>query len=272
MTTQPQKAKPARATSSARHHGCAGDAIGRQAIRTAYDVRLAPLGLTLSLASLLAYVADFGPVNQTRAAEHLGQGRASTGAQVDRLEQLGHVARLPDPDDRRVWMVAITPSGRELVDQVTEIDAVLRAELRSGISRSERQQLAAVQSYVCTRNLVSADSGRQPEPQNPKERDMTDPVIVGAIRTPGSKRNGKLKDWHPVDLAARPQALQQRNDLDPALVDDVVMGCVMQVGQQSLNIGRNAVLPQAGPNRCRRRRSTASAAPANRRCTSPPRA
>ena len=73
-------------------------------------------------------------------------------------------------------------------------------------------------------------------------------MIVDAIRTPGGKRNGKLKDWHPVDLAAHVlKALQQRNDLDPALVDDVVMGCVMQVGQQSLNIGRNAVLAAGWP-------------------------
>ena len=77
---------------------------------------------------------------------------------------------------------------------------------------------------------------------------MTEAVIVDAIRTPGGKRNGKLKDWHPVDLAAHVlKALQQRNDLDPALVDDVVMGCVMQVGQQSLNIGRNAVLAAGWP-------------------------
>jgi acetyl-CoA acyltransferase len=77
---------------------------------------------------------------------------------------------------------------------------------------------------------------------------MTDAVIVDAIRTPGGKRNGKLKDWHPVDLAAHVlKALQDRNDLDPAVVDDVVMGCVMQVGQQSLNIGRNAVLAAGWP-------------------------
>jgi acetyl-CoA acyltransferase len=77
---------------------------------------------------------------------------------------------------------------------------------------------------------------------------MTEAVIVDAIRTPGGKRNGKLKDWHPVDLAAHVlKALQQRNDLDPSLVDDVVMGCVMQVGQQSLNIGRNAVLAAGWP-------------------------
>ena len=77
---------------------------------------------------------------------------------------------------------------------------------------------------------------------------MQEAVIVDAIRTPGGKRNGSLKDWHPVDLAAHIlKALQQRNDLDPAVVDDVVMGCVMQVGPQSLNIARNAVLSAGWP-------------------------
>jgi acetyl-CoA acyltransferase len=77
---------------------------------------------------------------------------------------------------------------------------------------------------------------------------MTDAVIVDAIRTPGGKRNGQLKDWHPAALAAHVlKALQQRNNLDPAMVDDVVMGCVMQVGEQSLNIGRNAVLAAGWP-------------------------
>lgn len=115
-----------------------------QAIREGYDLKLAPLGLTLSLASLLCYVAEFGPVNQTRAAEHLGQGRAATGAQVDRLQQLGLVERRPDPDDRRVWMVAITPAGLTAAAQVGEVDSVFRSELRAGISREERQRLAAV--------------------------------------------------------------------------------------------------------------------------------
>ena len=63
---------------------------------------------------------------------------------------------------------------------------------------------------------------------------MTTAVIVDAIRTPLGRRNGKLKDWHPVDLAAETlKALQERNDLDPSVVDDVVMGCVMQVGEQA---------------------------------------
>jgi len=77
---------------------------------------------------------------------------------------------------------------------------------------------------------------------------MATAVIVDAIRTAGGKRNGKLSGWHPVDLAAETlKALVERNDLDPALVDDVIMGCVMQVGAQSLNIGRNAVLSAGWP-------------------------
>ena len=76
-----------------------------------------------------------------------------------------------------------------------------------------------------------------------KETHMANAVIVDAIRTPLGKRNGKLKDWHPVDLAAHTlKALMDRNNFDPALIEDVIMGCVMQVGEQSLNIARNAVL------------------------------
>ena len=77
---------------------------------------------------------------------------------------------------------------------------------------------------------------------------MISAVIVDAVRTPGGKRNGMLKDWHAAELAGHVlQALQERNGLDPALVDDVIMGCVMQVGEQSLNIGRNAVLSAGWP-------------------------
>ncbi|MGA2522197.1 MAG: thiolase family protein [Acidimicrobiales bacterium] len=77
---------------------------------------------------------------------------------------------------------------------------------------------------------------------------MTTAVIVDAVRTPGGRRNGKLRGWHAVDLAAEPlRALVERNDLDPALVDDVIMGCVMQVGEQALNVGRNAVLAAGYP-------------------------
>ena len=77
---------------------------------------------------------------------------------------------------------------------------------------------------------------------------MPTAVIVDAIRTPLGKRNGRLKDWHPVDLAAETlKALVDRTGIDPALVDDVVMGCVMQVGEQAVNIARNAVLAAGWP-------------------------
>jgi acetyl-CoA acetyltransferase family protein len=77
---------------------------------------------------------------------------------------------------------------------------------------------------------------------------MNSAVIVDIVRTPLGRRNGKLKDWHPVDLAAETlKALQQRTGIDPGLVDDVVMGCVMQVGEQGVNIGRNAVLAAGWP-------------------------
>ncbi len=77
---------------------------------------------------------------------------------------------------------------------------------------------------------------------------MTTAVIVDAVRTAGGKRNGKLRNWHPVDLASEAlKALQARNDFDPALVDDVIMGCVMQAGEQALNVGRNAALAAGWP-------------------------
>ncbi len=77
---------------------------------------------------------------------------------------------------------------------------------------------------------------------------MTNAVIVDAVRTAGGKRNGRLSGWHPSDLAGEVlKALATRNDLDPATIEDVIMGCVMQVGSQGLNIGRNAVLAAGFP-------------------------
>lgn len=73
-------------------------------------------------------------------------------------------------------------------------------------------------------------------------------VIVGAVRTPIGRRNGKLKGWHPVDLMAHVlTALVEYTKLDPGLIDDVIVGCVAQVGEQSLNVARNAVLAAGFP-------------------------
>ena len=73
-------------------------------------------------------------------------------------------------------------------------------------------------------------------------------VIIDAVRTPLGRRDGMLKDWHPVDLLAHTLgALVQRNKVDAALLDDVIGGCVMQVGEQSVNVTRNAVLAAGFP-------------------------
>ena len=79
-------------------------------------------------------------------------------------------------------------------------------------------------------------------------RILEEAVIVDAVRTPLGRRGGKLKDWHPVDLAAEVlRALVERNEIDPALIDDVIMGCVDQVGAQGINIGRIAALAAGLP-------------------------
>jgi acetyl-CoA acyltransferase len=77
---------------------------------------------------------------------------------------------------------------------------------------------------------------------------MRNAVIVDAVRTPVGRRNGVFKDIHPVDLASVPlQALIERNDLDPELIDDVIMGNVSQTGEQAYNVGRNAALAAGYP-------------------------
>ena len=77
---------------------------------------------------------------------------------------------------------------------------------------------------------------------------MPTAVIVDAVRTPLGRRNGTLKGIHPVDLASHTlKALVERTGIDPGLIEDVIMGCVMQVGEQGLNVGRNAALAAGFP-------------------------
>jgi acetyl-CoA C-acetyltransferase len=81
---------------------------------------------------------------------------------------------------------------------------------------------------------------------------MAEAYIVEAVRTAGGRKGGALKDWHPVDMAAQVlNALVERSGIDPAAIDDVIMGCVGQAGEQAFHVGRNAVLasrlPQSVP-------------------------
>jgi len=79
---------------------------------------------------------------------------------------------------------------------------------------------------------------------------MREAVIIDAVRTPlgRGRETGALHGWHPVDLAAETlKALVERTGIDPAVVEDVVMGCVSQVGEQGANLGRNAALAAGFP-------------------------
>jgi len=78
---------------------------------------------------------------------------------------------------------------------------------------------------------------------------MAEAYIVEAVRTAGGRRNGRLAGWHPADMAGEVlNALIERTGIDPKAIEDVIMGCVGQVGEQSLHIGRNAVLASRLPN------------------------
>src|SRR5574340_1331480 len=77
---------------------------------------------------------------------------------------------------------------------------------------------------------------------------VRDAVIIDAVRTPVGRRGGVLSRWHPVDLLARTLGyLVDRVGIDPRLIEDVIVGCVLQHEQQSGNLGRHAVLAAGLP-------------------------
>ncbi|MBC7995991.1 MAG: acetyl-CoA C-acetyltransferase [Rhizobacter sp.] len=77
---------------------------------------------------------------------------------------------------------------------------------------------------------------------------MAEAYIVASTRTAGGRRGGRLSGWHPADLAAQVlDELVRRSGADPAMVDDVIMGCVGQAGEQAANVARNAVLASSLP-------------------------
>ena len=128
-------------------------------IRSAFDQAMEPLDLNLTTASLLAYLAEQGPLTQTVLADRMGIGRAAIGNAIDRLEERGLVQRVADNGDRRVWLTTITAEGNRVAGQVSEIDREVRARLRADINREERQQLASLLLRL-QQNLVSSGSSQ----------------------------------------------------------------------------------------------------------------
>jgi DNA-binding MarR family transcriptional regulator len=118
-----------------------------RAVRRAYDSAFARIGVNLSEASVLAHLRD-GPLTQTELARRIGTGRARIGAWIDGLEAKGAVTREPDPADRRVWNVALTPAGRDLWAETARIDQTIRRRLRAGTSAEERSALDGLLTLI----------------------------------------------------------------------------------------------------------------------------
>jgi MarR family transcriptional regulator for hemolysin len=119
-----------------------------RAVRRAYDAALARAGVNLSEASVLAHLQDSGPLTQTELARRIGTGRARMGAWIDGLVDKGAVVREPDPHDRRVWMVALTSSGRSLRAETARIDRSIRRVLRDGTTEEDRARLDALLTVI----------------------------------------------------------------------------------------------------------------------------
>ena len=185
---------------------------------------------------------DTGLRDPVRIAGHVRRGEASGDpAQVLPVDAVGREGPADDGDDRH-------PSVAQPTVHVLS-GAAHRGQTISGRRRAPTLPPHPMDLRAAAARM-SPDLNRRgaDRPAGLGGDTMTDAVIVDAVRTAGGKRNGKLRNWHAVDLASEPlKALVERNDLDPALVDDVIMGCVMQVGEQSLNVGRNAVLAAGWP-------------------------
>src|SRR3979409_643330 len=77
---------------------------------------------------------------------------------------------------------------------------------------------------------------------------MAEAYIVAAARTAGGRKGGRLAGWHPAGLpASGPGSRGERSGADPEQIEDVIMGCVMQTGEQSNNIARNAIMASKLP-------------------------
>lgn len=143
-------------------------------IRAAYDHCFEPLELNLTQASMIGYIAENGPMNQTQLAAALVLGRAATGSVVDQLEARGLVQRVRDPDDRRVWLVENTAAGEAASVEIVAIDEQLRTRVRSGISRQERQQLADLLLRMSA-NAVAFVGGSAGEPADTSQPTNSSP-------------------------------------------------------------------------------------------------
>jgi DNA-binding MarR family transcriptional regulator len=121
---------------------------------------LEELGISLPEASLLVFVLEAGPVGQSEIASKLDAGRAATGLRVDALEQRQLARRIAHPTDRRVWLVEITDAGRSVVDRIREIDQEVRSQLRAGVTKVQRRQLANLLDQIRSNAVLVSERMR----------------------------------------------------------------------------------------------------------------
>src|SRR5207253_9009604 len=108
-------------------------------------------------------------------------------------------------------------------------------------ARSASQAARKPPEYLASRDPLRPEG-------SVREGKMAEAYIVAAARTAGGRKGGRLAGVHPVDLAAISlDAVAARSGIDSAAIDDVIMGCVTQAGEQSLHVGRNAVLASKLP-------------------------
>lgn len=129
-------------------------------IRQTFDLVFSDFKLNLSEVALLALVTEHGSLSQSALAKSLGMGRASLGALVDGLEKRNLLERRENPKDKRVWLIELTSTGKELSVKLEERDQALREIFREGVGRDERQNLAETLELL-RRNLRAVNTERQ---------------------------------------------------------------------------------------------------------------
>lgn len=130
-----------------------------RAVRHAFNVRLRRIGLTMTEAGMLSFLAEHGSLTQRELADRLQITPAPCGVAIDGLVKRGLVERRSDPTDRRVWRIVLTEAAVPVLQEFERVDADLRADLRVGLSRAERQQLARVLAVVEGNAMTAAGTG-----------------------------------------------------------------------------------------------------------------
>ena len=130
-----------------------------RALRHAFNVRLRQIGLSTTEASMISFLAEHGSLSQRELAELLQITPAPCGVAIDGLVKRGLVERRADPADRRVWRIVLTEAAVPVVQDFERVDAELRADLRAGLARADRRQLARLLAVLERNAMIAAGDG-----------------------------------------------------------------------------------------------------------------